>query len=260
MIASAKQIFQAKDLLRALTDRNIRARYQQSIIGGLWIIVQPLTTAIIFSIIFTYFVPVDTGDIPYPVFSYTAVVPWLFLSSSLTDMTASLVANMNLVTKIYFPREMLPISSMLARLVDFLVGMSLLVIMIFLFDVPVFPAGWLFLPVILLVQIILITGLGFMFSAVNVFYRDAASALTLGIQLWFYASPIIYPVSMVPERLRPIYQLNPMAGILESYRAVFLYQSYPPPSLIISAIVSVILFVLGYWFFKRKEFEFADIV
>jgi lipopolysaccharide transport system permease protein len=260
MVTSAKQFYQFKDLLRAWTERNLRARYQQSILGGLWIIVQPMATVIIFSIIFTYFVPVDTGDIPYPIFSYVAVVPWLLLSSSLGDMTVSLVSNMNLVTKIYFPREILPISAMLARLVDFAVGMGLLIIMIFLFDVPIFPAGWLFLPVILLIQLTLILGLGLILSTINVFYRDAGTALGVGIQLWFYASPIIYPVTMVPENLRPIYNLNPMAGILESYRAVLLYQSFPPPSLVISATISVILFVAGYWFFKRKEYQFADIV
>lgn len=260
MLASTKQLYQAKDLLRAWTERNVRGRYQQSVVGGLWIIVQPLTTVIIFSIIFTYFVPVDTGDIPYPIFSYVAVVPWLLLSSSLTDMTGSLVGNMNLVTKIYFPREILPISSMLARLLDFFVGMGLLIIMILLFDVPIFPAGWLFLPIILIIQLGLIAGLGLILSAANVFYRDASSVLALGIQLWFYASPIIYPVTMVPENLRPLYNLNPMAGILESYRAVLLYQSFPPPSLIVSAVISLFFLIVGFWFFKRKEFQFADIV
>jgi len=260
MLASAQQLYQYKDLVQAWTKRSISGRYQQSILGGLWIIVQPLATVIIFSIIFTYFVPVDTGEIPYPIFSYVAVVPWLFLASSLGDMTSSLVGNMNLITKIYFPREILPVSSMLARLVDFFVGMGLLVILIILLDVPIFPVGWLFLPVILVIQLGLITGLGLIFSAANVFYRDASSVLALGIQLWFYASPIIYPITMVPENLRPLYNLNPMAGILESYRAVLLYQSFPPPSLIVSAVISLIIFVFGSWFFKRKEHQFADIV
>lgn len=260
MLASAKQLYQTRDLLRAWTERNIRARYQQSVLGGLWIVMQPLATVIIFSIIFTYFVPVNTGDIPYPIFSYVAIVPWLLLSSSLSDMTDSLVGNMNLVTKIYFPREILPIAGLLARLVDFSVGMGLLIIMMVIFDAPLFPLGWLFLPIILLIQLGLIAGLGLIFATANVFYRDARSLLALGIQLWFYASPIIYPITAVPDNLRPLYNLNPMAGILESYRAVLLYQSFPPPSLIISAIVSLVVFVFGYWFFKRKEFQFADIV
>lgn len=254
------QLAGRKDLLRSLTERTIRARYQQSVLGGLWIIVQPVATVAMFSVIFTYFVPIDTGDTPYPVFSYTAMVPWMLLANSLADMTGSLVANMSLITKIYFPRDVLPLSSMLARLMDFLVAAGLLVVLLLAFRVPIYPLGWLFLPVVLIVQLALITGLGLALSAINVFYRDVSSLLTLIVQLWFYASPIIYPVSMVPERLRMIYSLNPMVGILESYRAILLYQSLPPSSLYVSAAVAAVALLFGLFVFKRVEFQFADIV
>jgi lipopolysaccharide transport system permease protein len=260
MIYSIRQLVHARDLLRAWTDRIVRSRYQQTILGGLWILVQPLATVAMFSIIFTFFVPVDTGDIPYPVFSYVAMVPWLLLSNSLNDMTVSLVTNMSLVTKIYFPREILPISSMLARLIDFFVAESLVIVLMLFFRLPILTMNWLFLPVILIIQLALITGLGLLLSSANVFYRDIKSLLTLGIQLWFYASPIIYPVSMVPERLRLVYSLNPMSGILESYRAVLINNTTPPPSLYISALMSIVVLVFGVWLFKRVEFQIADIV
>lgn len=260
MTATISQLFRARDLLLSWTERIIRTRYQQSVLGGLWILVQPLGTVVLFSVIFTYFVPVDTGDIPYPVFSYIAVIPWLLFANSLTDMTDSLVGNVQLVTKIYFPREILPLASMLARLMDFLVGFGLLAVLVLLFQVPIFPLGWLFLPIILLIQLSLIVGLGLILASANVFYRDIRPLVTLGIQLWFYASPIIYPVSVVPEQVRSIYYLNPMAGIIESYRAILLYQDLPPPTLFISAAVAVIVLVIGAWFFKRVEFQFADIV
>jgi lipopolysaccharide transport system permease protein len=255
-----RSLIQSKDLLLAWTGRTVRGRYQQSALGWLWAVIQPAASVAIFSIIFTQFVPIDTGEIPYPVFSYVAVVPWMFLSTSLTDMTQSLVMNMSLVTKIYFPREALPIAAMLARLLDFAIAAGLLIILIILFRVPIFISGWLFLPLILVIQLSLILGVGLILASLNIFFRDVQSFLALGIQLWFYASPIIYPVSLVPERLRTIYFINPMAGILEAYRAVLLYQRYPGPSLIFAGALSLFILILGYYLFTRLEHLFADIV
>ena len=260
MISTINHLVQRKDLLWAWTERTIRGRYQQSLLGGLWMIIQPAATVGIFSIIFTFFVPVDTGDIPYPVFSYVAVVAWMLLANSLTDMTISIVGNTQLITKIYFPRDILPISSILARLLDFFVAGGILLVLLLIYKVPAFPLGWLFLPIILIIQLALIVGLGLTLAAANVFYRDVQSLVTLGIQLWFYASPIIYPVTLVPENLLPIYNLNPMAGILESYRAILLYQTLPPTSLYLSAVISAIALIFGYLFFKKVEFQFADII
>jgi lipopolysaccharide transport system permease protein len=260
MLAEARGFLQARDLLWAWTGRNIRARYQQSSLGWLWAVIVPTAQAAIFSVIFTVFVPIDTGDIPYPVFSYVAVVPWTLLASSLADMSQSLVASMFLITKIYFPREVLPVAAMLARLMDFGVAVGLLVVLMLIFQVPVFLPGLLYLPLILAVQLALILGLGLASAAANVFFRDVQSLITLGLQVWFYASPIIYPVTLVPEPLRPFYFLNPMAGVLTAYRDVLLNGQAPGPYLIPSAIVAVVIFLAGYWFFKRVEFQFADIV
>lgn len=260
MTAYARDLIGARELLLAWTSRNLRARYQQSLLGWLWAIVQPVAQVLIFSFIFTRVVPVDTGGVPYVVFSYVAVTPWTFLASSLTDMSSSLVYNMSLVNKIYFPREVLVLSAMLARFMDFLISAALLVVLMVIYQVPFTLVALLYLPVILLVQFALIIGLGLALAAGNVFFRDVQSLLTLGIQLWFYASPILYPVTAVPENLRTLYFLNPMAGILESYRDVLINGQAPGGYLWVAAGISLVILVAGYTFFKRVEFRFADIV
>jgi len=260
MIAQAYSLYQAKDLLWAWTGRNIRARYQQSALGWLWAVVQPAAQVAIFTLVFSLVIPIDTGKIPYIIFSYVAVAPWTLLTSALTDMTGSLVDNMSLITKIYFPRETLPLSAMLARLMDFGIAAGVIALLLVIYQIPVSLTSLLYLPVILGIQLILILGLGFGCAALNVFFRDVRSLLVLGLQLWFYASPIIYPVTKVPERLKPFYFLNPMAGIIEAYRAVLLNNQLPGSYLAPTALIAVVIFCLGYWFFKSVEFRFADIV
>jgi lipopolysaccharide transport system permease protein len=219
-----------------------------------------VATVAIFAVVFTRIVPVDTSGAPYILFSYTAVVPWTLLANSVTDMAMSLVQNMNLVGKIYFPREALPIAALLARLVDFGISFILLVILVILFRVPVSPFGLLYLPLILLIQLALTLGLGIGSAAMNVFYRDVDPLLKLVIQVWFYASPILYPVSLVPEKWQWLYFLNPMAGIITSYRDVLIYNTLPGEYLLPSALISLVILIAGYWFFKRVEFQFADII
>lgn len=265
MLASAKpapanQLYRFWDLIWAWTSRTVRGRYQQSMLGWLWAVVQPAATVVIFSIIFTYFVPIDTGDIPYPVFSYVAVLPWTFLAAALPDMSNSLVYNISLVTKIYFPREALPIAAMFARLLDFGIGVGLLLVLMLYYHMPLASNTLFMFPVILAIQITLVLGLGLACAALNVFVRDVQPLLTLGIQLWFYASPIIYPIKLIPQEWRSFYFLNPMAGILEAYRDVVLYGRLPGIYLLFSALVSGVIFCLGYWFFKRVEYRFADYV
>jgi len=247
------------ELVLAWTMRIIRARYKQSVLGILWAVIQPIASAIILSVIFTVFVPVDTGNVPYLVFSYTAMVPWVFFSSALTDMVDSLVNNSQLVSKIYFSREVLPMAAMLARLLDFAIAIAILVVLLIYNRMP-FAQSWFYLPLVLLIQIALTLGLGLAGAALNVYYRDIKHVLVLGLQLWFYATPIIYPVSAVPEWLRPFYFLNPMAGIISAYRAIILNQALPDSSLLLSAISALVLFILGYWFFKKTEHHFADII
>jgi lipopolysaccharide transport system permease protein len=249
-----------RDLLYAWTSRTVRARYQQSILGGLWAVLQPAASVAVFTIIFTRFIPIDTGDIPYVVFSFSAMVPWLLFSTSVSDMAESLVTNMNLVSKIYFPREILVLAAMLARLVDFAIAFVVLLLLMALYRMPFNPAAVLFVPLVLIIQLALALGLGLIGSAVNVFFRDVKHLIVLGLQIWFYATPIIYPVTVVPEQLLPVYFLNPMAGIIVSYRAVLLYGQTPDYHLVWSAVIAFTLLFVGYWFFKRVEHRFADVV
>ncbi|MEW5815633.1 MAG: ABC transporter permease [Spirochaetota bacterium] len=260
MIKEIIKFLKTRELILTWTNRILKARYQQSVLGGLWMVIQPVASVLVLTIVFTFFIPVDTGKTPYLVFSYAALVPWYLLTGALNDMAGSMVENMQLITKIYFPREILPFSAMLARLVDFLVAYGILFGLILYYKIQIVPIAWLFLPLILSVQIILMFGLGLALSAMNVFFRDVKPLLGLVIQIWFYASPIIYPLSMIPERFRSFYFLNPMAGILESYRAVLIHGTLPGPYLLFSAAIAVLVFVAGYWFFKRVEFQFADII
>jgi lipopolysaccharide transport system permease protein len=253
-------IYAHRDLLTAWTIRTVRARYQQSLLGGAWAIIQPAAAVAIFSIIFTRFVPIDTQDIPYVIFSYTAMAPWTFFSGAITDMVDSLVANMNLIGKIYFPREILPLAALLARLLDFVIAGSILILLMIYYQMPVFIQGWLFIPVILFVQAVLAVGIGMFGAALNVFYRDIKHLFALGLQIWLYASPIIYPVTAVPEQLRPYYYLNPMAGVIEAYRNVILYEKLPNSNLALAAVISLIILIFGFLFFKRIEPKFADVI
>lgn len=248
------------DLLFAWSTRIIRARYQQSILGGLWAILQPLATVLIFTVVFSFLLKVDTGNIPYVVFSYTAMVPWLFFSSAITDMVDSIVSNMNLVSKIYFPREILVFSALAARFVDFLIAFIILIVLIIIYHLPVNLLAWLFLPVILICQILLALGIGLFASALNAFFRDIKHVFTLIMQLWLYATPIIYPVTLVPENLRDYYYFNPMVGIIEGYRSILLHGTLPGNSFIFSIVISLLIFVGGYLFFKKVEAQFADII
>jgi lipopolysaccharide transport system permease protein len=253
-------IYTYRDLLFAWTMRTIRARYQQSVLGGVWAILQPAATVAIFTVIFTRFIPVDTGGIPYVVFSYTAMVPWTLFSGSITDMVDSLVNNMNLIGKIYFPRQILPVAALFARLLDFAIAGSILILLMIYYRMPMFVDGWLLLPFVLLTQLVLSLGIGLFGAALNVFYRDIRHLFVLGLQIWLYASPIIYPITLVPERLRFFYYLNPMAGIIEAYRAVLLYERLPDIYLGLSVIVALFIFFAGFWFFKLAEPKFADVI
>lgn len=260
MVADLRSLSKASDLIWAWTSRTIKGRYQQSLLGWLWAIVQPATTVAIFAFVFSRIVRVDTGSTPYVLYAYVAFVPWNLTSSALTDMTTSLVQNMSLVTKIYFPREIIPISLMLARVIDLVVASVLIFVLIYYYSIEINIINWLVLPVIVAIQLCLIMGLGLLLAALNVFSRDIEPLVKLGIQLWFYASPIIYPVTLVPEALRPYYYINPMAGILEAYRDVIIHGALPGSYLYLSVGISIFVLMIGFWFFKRVEPQFADIV
>jgi lipopolysaccharide transport system permease protein len=197
---------------------------------------------------------------PYPVFAYTALLPWTFFANSLNSAIPSLVSNMNLVSKIHFPRETLPLSAIMVSFIDFLIGISILVLLMVIYRIPVGPTV-LLVPLILLIQMILTFGISLAGSAVNVFYRDIRFVIPLTLQIWMYLSPVFYSVNVVPERLRPVYFLNPMATLINSYRRVVLLNQPPNwPYLGLAAIIACSLTVLAYRYFKRAEMRFADLI
>lgn len=260
MLGDIKELFRFRELLWVWTVRNIRVRYKQSVLGIAWAVLQPLALMIVFSAVFTVFVRVDTGGIPYPVFSYAALLPWTFFSGSITLAATSLSNNTNLVTKVYFPREIMPISVVIAGFVDFLIALVIFIGMLFFYHVQI-GLPILLYPVIILIQVIITVGITMLVSALDVFFRDIRFILPLGIQLWMFATPIIYPVSSIPEKYRSLYMLNPMAGLIESFRAVAIQGAWPNWTYLgISAGVAVLIFILGYWTFKKLEVQFADII
>lgn len=240
--------------------REIQVRYKQSLLGIAWAVVQPLALTVIFTIVFSRLVRIDTGGIPYPIFSYVALVPWTFFATSLNFGIASLVNNMNLVTKIYFPREVMPLASVGAAFVDFLVSAVILLGMMLLYGIK---PGWVSLWVIplLLTQIMLTIAVVLFGSAFLVFFRDVRFVVPLLIQVWMYATPIIYPITSVPPQFRALYFLNPMAGIIDGYRRVLLLGELPMLDAIVpGVIVALVLLIGSYVFFKRSEPIFADLI
>ena len=260
MLSHFRELLRYRELLLAWTRREIKVRYKQSVLGVAWAILQPFSMMVIFTVIFSFFVKIPTDGVPYPIFAYSALLPWTFFASSLSFAVPSLVNNMNLVTKIYFPREIFPLAAIIASFVDFLVASVIFIGMMIFYRVPL-SLTLLLVPLIVLIQIILTVGVVLFASALNVFYRDVRFVIPLGVQLWMYATPIIYPLSLVPERLKPFYMLNPMVGVIDSYRKVILSGQWPDfSSLGLAAAISVALFLGAYWYFKNAEMEFADVI
>ncbi len=260
MINHLRELWHYRELLWSWTGREIKVRYKQSLLGAAWAIIQPLGTALIFTIIFSRFIHVPTDGIPYPIFSYAALLPWTFFATSVSLATDSLVRNMNLVTKIYFPREILPFASVLAGLLDFAIAALVFVGMAIYYHIS-FSWSVTLLPLLLIIQVTLTLGVVLFASALNVFYRDIRFIIPLGLQLWMYLTPIIYPLSIVPERFRTLYLLNPMAGLIESYRRIIVRGEMPPlVEFVPAAAVSFLLFIAAYAYFKQAEQVFADII
>jgi len=258
------QLWQYRELIYALTQREIKARYRQSLLGMGWAIAQPLAFMVVFSLVFGRFARLPSDGLPYPIFSYVALVPWTFLSNALTTATIGLVSQRSVVTKTYFPREVIIISQVAARFIDFLAAALVLAGMLVWYQIA--PTWWLLLvPVLLLIEIMLIVGLSLITSALNVSFRDLAPVVTLGLQVWLYITPVSYALSLVrdsvPEYLWPLYALNPMVGIIDAFRAVIAHGRAPDWELLaISAVMSVVILGVAYIYFKRAERDFADII
>ena len=258
--SDTRKLVQYRDLFYTLTVHRIKVRYKQSVLGIAWAVLQPVTLMMIYTIIFSYVAKIQTGNIPYALFAFSALLPWTCFATGLSNATNGLVSNAQLVTKVYFPREILPLTYVCAALFDFLVASIVLVAMMIYYDVQLTLNALYIIP-ILLVLVIFIIATSLIFSATQVRFRDVGVALGLLLQIWMFASPVVYPLSAVPQRIRPLYELNPLVGIIENFRRVLLQAVGPDfRSLAISSLISIVLLIAGYIYFKRVEATIADIV
>lgn len=248
-----------RDLLWFLTLRGIKAKYAQSVLGIGWAIIQPLFSTLVFTVVFGNLAKIDSNGVPYFLFSFCALVPWTFFSNTLTESANSLVANANMISKVYFPRMVLPLSSIFSKGVDFLI--SFVAFSAFLIYFKLVP-GWqvVFLPWLLLVLLMTSLGIGMILSAMAVQYRDVKHAMTFAVQLLMYAAPVVYPTTNVPQQWQFWYALNPMVGVIEAFRSVFLHTiPFPYEWMLSGSVISIILFIFGMFYFRKMERVFADV-
>lgn len=249
-----------RDLLIEITKREIKARYKQSILGYAWVVIVPLLNLVVLTLVFSYFVRIPTGGIPYPVFLFTGLIPWTFTANSVLWATTSLISNGTLITKIYLPTEVFPISTVLTKFIDFFLTVLVGVLLVLIFRVNLHPL-LIYIPLIFIVQLLLTLGVAFIFSALNVFYRDVENVMSVLVTIWMYLSPVLYPQELIPHQWLRLYNLNPMAPILGSYRNTLLY-GVPPAwgSFIYSLVVAILVFIFGLIFFRKRSKYFADVI
>jgi len=253
------ELWTFRELLYFLTLRDIKVRYKQTLMGVAWVIIQPLLTVLIFTLVFNRFVRLETGSLPYPLFAFSGLLLWLFFATAVTNSTHSLVSNANLITKVYFPRMFIPAASVGAGLVDLAVAFLLLVVLCFYYGVGL-TLNALLLPLFILLMALLALGVGLISAAVTVKYRDLRHALPFVIQLWMFASPVIYPASIVPEKWKWMVTINPVAGIIEGFRASLTGRPFDWMHVSISAAITMLLLVCSLYIFRRFEHTFADVV
>jgi lipopolysaccharide transport system permease protein len=255
-----RELWQYRELFFFLVWRDVKVRYKQTALGAAWAVIQPFFTMVVFTIFFGRLAKMPSDGIPYPIFTYSALVPWTYFATSLTFAGNSLVTNSNLITKVYFPRVALPAASALGGLVDFVIASVVLLGMMAYYDVAL---SWefLFWPVLVLPVVALVLGVGRIFAALNVKYREVKHAIPCGLQRWLFLTPIIYPTSLVPERFRALASLNPLVGLVEAFRAALLPdRSIEWGPVAVSVAIILLVLVVGATFFRRTEREFADLI
>lgn len=253
-------LWEYRELLYFLVWRDIKVRYKQTALGAAWAVIQPFFTMVVFSLFFGRLAKVPSDGIPYPIFAYSALVPWTFFAQGLNQSSNSLVGSANLITKVYFPRLVIPISSVLSGFVDFIIAFTVLIGMMLYYGLLPTRAV-VFLPGLILLALITALGVGLWLSALNVRYRDVRYTIPFLTQFWLFATPIAYPSSLLSEPWRTIYGLNPMVGVVEGFRWALLgADTAPGPIVAVSAAVAVVLLFGGGFYFKRMEKTFADIV
>ncbi|MGB0383257.1 MAG: ABC transporter permease [Ardenticatenaceae bacterium] len=254
------ELWEYRELLYFLTWRDIKVRYKQTVLGAAWAIIQPFFTMIVFSLFFGRLAGIPSDGIPYPIFSYAALVPWSFFATGLSSSSNSLVGSANLLKKVYFPRLAIPIATVLSGVIDFVLAFILLLgMMLFYGIVPTINIIW--LPLLLLLALTTSLGVGLWLSALNVQFRDVRYTIPFITQFWLFATPIAYPSSLLSEPWRTLYGINPMVGVVEGFRWALLGSNTAPgPIIIVSALVAVGLLISGAYYFRRMEKTFADVV
>lgn len=255
-----KELWEYRELLYFFVWRDIKVRYKQTVLGAAWAIIQPFFLMVVFSLFFGRLAGVPSDGIPYPVFVYCALLPWQLFAHALSESSNSLVANERLLTKVYFPRLLIPTSSVLGGLVDFAVAFIILLLMMAWYGIR---PSWAIvtLPAFVLLAMASALGVGLWLSALNVRYRDVRYTIGFLIQFWLLATPVAYPSSLIPGRWRALYGLNPMAGVVEGFRWALLGKSEPPGALLaVSAAAVILILIGGLYFFRRFESEFADVI
>jgi len=257
---SLRDLWAYRELLYFLAWRDIKVRYKQTALGVAWVVIQPLFAMLVFSVFFGRLAGMPSEGVPYPVFAFCALLPWQLFAHALTESSTSLVANQNLVTKVYFPRLIIPLAPVLASLLDFLIAFAILLGMLAYYRITPTPLVWT-LPLFLLLAVTFAVGVGLWLAALNARYRDVRYTIPFLTQIWLFATPIAYPSSLVPEPWRAWYGLNPMAGVVDGFRWALLGTAGAPGGLFaVSAAVALVILVSGVHYFRRTERTFADII
>jgi lipopolysaccharide transport system permease protein len=253
------ELWNYRELLYTFTWRDVKIRYKQTALGFLWAILQPLCMMLIFTVFFGRLAKIPSDGIPYPLFVLAALLPWTLFAEGITRSTSSMITNSHIMTKVYFPRLIMPLSGILSPLVDFVFSFLILIVMMILYGfIP--TLNILFLPLFLLLALVTSLGIGLWLSALNVQYRDFQYTIPFLIQLGLFASPVVYPASLVPESVRFLYGLNPMAGVIEGFRWTLLGTEMPGAMILVSVGVVVILLISGAFYFRKMEQYYADVV
>lgn len=256
-----RELWAYRELLYFLTWRDVKVRYKQTFLGVAWAVIQPVFTMVIFTLFFGRLAGLNarTGGIPYPLFAYAGLLPWTFFANALTSSGNSLVGSANLITKVYFPRVIVPTAAVAAGLIDFAIVFMILVFLMFYYQIPL-TINLSMIPVLVVLITLLATGVGMWLSALNVKYRDIRFALPFLIQLWMFVSPIIYPADILPAKWHWLFNLNPLTGIIEGFRSALFGRPFNWTSLTISAVLTLLSLIYAAFSFSRVERRFADIV
>jgi lipopolysaccharide transport system permease protein len=254
-----RELWHYRDLLYFLTWRDLSVRYKQTILGLAWAVIQPFMTMVVFSIFLGRLAGVPSDGVPYPIFSYLGLLPWMYFSSAVTRSAASLVGNANLLTRVYFPRVVMPLSATVSALVDFAAASMVLGVLMAVYGLRPAPTTLLLVPLVLITAFVA-GGVGMWLAALNVRFRDVQHVIPFLMQLWMFATPVVYPTSIVPDQWRGLFALNPMTGLIEAYRGATLGTPIDWRLLSVSLVTALVVGLLGFWQFRRVEASFADVI